>query len=375
VKHSHRILVAFGTRPEAIKLVPVINALRSSMEGARVCVVATSQHRDLVDPILRFFDIHVDHDLDIMTDGQGPGEVTARVLSGMAPVLDRERPELVIVQGDTSSAMAAAMATFYRQIPVAHVEAGLRTGDRYQPFPEEVNRRLLAQLATLHYAPTETNRRNLLREGIADEAIVVAGNTVIDTLSGIVDSGLEHTAEIPLRQGTRLVLLTTHRRENFGAPQRNIFEAVNDLLERNEEIEVVFPVHPNPRVIEAVREHLRPHERLHTVAPLSYIDFIALMSRAYVVLSDSGGVQEEAPALGTPVLILRTSTERGEVLSSGNAMLVPLEREPIVDTVERLLNDRSLRASMAQQAFPFGSGGASERIARHIARFLDASST
>lgn len=361
------ILVALGTRPEAIKLVPVIRALRAAAIG-RVVVVATAQHRDMVDPILAFFGIHVDHDLDIMTEGQGPADVTARVLTAITEVYERERPDLVMVQGDTSSAAAAALAAFYRKIPVAHVEAGLRTGDRFHPFPEEMNRRLLTQIAELHFPPTDANRENLLREGVPAEAIVVTGNTVIDTLNEIV-GGASADAKSS-GSGRRMLLLTTHRRENFGEPQRNVFEAINRLLERNEDVEVLFPVHPNPAVLDAVREHLKPHPRLHTTGPLSYPEFIAAMARAFAVISDSGGVQEEAPALGIPVIILRTTTERQEALMSGNAMLAELVSDRIVDTVERLLTDGALHASMSRPAFPFGGAGASARIVEAVRTWL-----
>lgn len=365
------ILVALGTRPEAIKLVSLIRALRSAPAHFRVVVVTTSQHRDMVDPILDFFSVAIDHDLDIMTEGQGPSEVTARVLTAISPVLDTEHPDLVIVQGDTSSAMAAALAAFYREIPVGHVEAGLRTGDRYHPFPEEINRRLLSQLATLHFAPTEANRENLLRENIPDHAITITGNTVIDTLLEI-ESRAGNAADQPRSDGAlRTILLTTHRRESFGEPQRQIFQAINALLARNPDIEVLFPVHPNPRVVEAVAAHLHPHPRLHTVPPLPYIDFIAAMSHSYLVVSDSGGVQEEAPALGKPVIVLRTTTERNEVLASGNAMLVSLERDEILAAIESLLTDKALYASMAHRSFPFGSGDAAEKIVRRITTFMD----
>lgn len=358
-----KITVVFGTRPEAIKLAPVIDALKRRPD-VETRVVLTAQHRDLVDPVLRFFDIVPDHDLDIMEAGQGPSDVTARVLVALQDIIRNERPDCVVVQGDTTSAMAAAMAAFYQKIPVAHVEAGLRTPDRYNPFPEEMNRRLISQLATIHFAATAANRDNLLHEHVPDEAIHVTGNPVIDALMQITSRDEPLPAALAGIDTTkRIILLTTHRRENFGEPQRNIFEAVNQVVERHPDVEVVFPMHPNPAVKEAVNRHLHTHPRIKIIEPLDYIAFVRLMAMSHIIMSDSGGIQEEAPALGKPVLVLRTTTERAEVIESGNARLVGVSKEAIVENVEELLMRDEVYERMSRPSFPFGRGGAAERIA------------
>jgi UDP-N-acetylglucosamine 2-epimerase (non-hydrolysing) len=357
-----RITVIFGTRPEAIKLAPVIGALKQR-EGIETCVVLTAQHRDLVDPVLDFFGIVPDHDLDIMAAAQSPSDVTVRVLASLQELFSNQPSDCVIVQGDTTSAMAAAMAAFYRKIPVVHVEAGLRTPDRYNPFPEEMNRRLTSQLTTLHCAATESNRENLLRENIAPESIIVTGNPVIDALMQITSRNEPlppALAEIDTTK--RIILLTTHRRENFGQPQQNIFEAVNTIIEKHDDVEVVFPVHPNPAVKEAVERHLKKHPRIRLIEPLDYIAFVRLMAMSYFIMSDSGGLQEEAPALGRPILVLRTTTEREEVIRAGNARLVGVDRDTIINNAEELLTQQDVYERMSQPSFPFGSGGAAERI-------------
>ncbi len=358
------ILIVFGTRPEGIKLAPVILALRRFPERFAVTVVTTGQHRDLVAPILDFFGIVPDIDLNIMREGQSPSDAVVRTIERLDPVLAEKEYDRIIVQGDTSSAVGAALAGFYRRVPVAHVEAGLRSGRADDPFPEEMNRRLITRLADLHFAPTEGNRAHLLREGVPEETVHVTGNTVIDALHEIVERTKDHGVPEGMEglEGKKVVLLTTHRRENLGEGQRGIFEGINTLLQKYEELAVLFPVHPNPQVRSAVREILRPHERLRLLDPLDYISFVQLMKRSWLIMTDSGGVQEEGPALGVPVLVLRATTEREEAIASGNAVRVGTSREEIVGEVERLLRDEVACRRMAQPAYPFGGGGAVGKI-------------
>jgi len=360
------IIVIIGTRPDVVKLAPVIGALRRRPERYATRVLFTSQHRELAASILRYFDLRPDHDLDIMTAGQFPSEVTARVLLRAGEIFDLEQPDLVMVQGDTTSAMAAALGAFYRKIPVVHVEAGLRTDEMYDPFPEEMNRRLITRLATFHCAATEANRAALLRENVPAENIHVTGNPVIDALRTIIaDPRIKAPgiADDIAGRGNRLVVLTTHRRENFGGPQREIFRAVRGVIERHPHLEIVFPVHPNPRVAAAIAEHLPDHPRIHPIEPLDYPQFIHLLARAYFVMTDSGGLQEEAPALGKPVLVLRATTERQELVASGSGMLAGVDGDAIMNAVDRLMTDHALYESMAVQRYPFGEGDAGERIA------------
>lgn len=359
---TNTILIILGTRPEAIKLAPVITAL-----GDRATVVQTGQHRDLTAPILTAFGITTDHDLDIMLPDQTPSGVVARTLERLDPLLAEGRYQRIVVQGDTSSALAAALAGFHRRIPVAHVEAGLRSGRIDDPFPEEMNRRLITQIADIHFAPTELNRENLLREGLDPSRIVVVGNTVIDALHHIIESDapIDDALQRVLDHlnGRKLILLTTHRRENFGERHRGIFEAVADIIARHDDVEVLFPVHPNPNVRAAIERHLPSHPRLHLIDPLDYISFVHAMKRSWLILTDSGGVQEEAPALGVPVLVLRETTERPEGIDAGNALLVGTGRSSIIDAVDELYADELTYARMAEAGYPYGGRGAGERIA------------
>lgn len=363
------ILFVLGTRPEAVKLAPVIAAFRNE-SWCTVRVVLTDQHPEMVEPILDLFGILPDVRLRVMRRGQSPLRLTTRILEGMEAVLAAMRPNMVMVQGDTTSAMAAAMAAFHHKIPVAHIEAGLRTNNRYSPFPEEMNRRLITQLATLHYAATNANRDQLLKEGIAPNAICVTGNPVIDTLQQITNAQATTSLAIPnLDPHNRIIVLTTHRRENFGEPQAQILQAAGLLVERFPDVAVVIPVHPNPEVRRAIRKHLPAHPRIHPIAPLDYPEFIHLVSRSLFVMSDSGGIQEEAPALGKPVLVLRTETEREEVVESGSGILVPLKSEAIAEAAGTLLTNKSLYQTMSRKRFPFGRGNAATKILRHIRRW------
>jgi UDP-N-acetylglucosamine 2-epimerase len=366
------VMVVFGTRPEAIKMAPVVAALRRE-PGLRVCVAVTAQHRQMLDQVLELFGLTPDEDLDLMQPGQHLPDLFARILSGMSGILERRRPRLVLVHGDTSTTFAAALAAFYCRIPVAHVEAGLRTGNLYDPWPEEANRRLTAGLATIHYAPTAFARDNLRAENVADESIEVTGNTVIDALLEVAgriraDEALRAKldAMLPvLAPGKRLLLVTGHRRESFGAGFERICNALATLA-RRDDVEIVYPVHLNPRVQEPVNRILGGCSNVHLVPPLDYLPFVRLMMRAELILTDSGGIQEEAPSLGVPVLVLRETTERPEAVEAGTVRLVGTATETIVREAERLLDDEEARAAMARAHNPYGDGEAAARIARSV---------
>ena len=379
-----KVLTVLGTRPEAIKLAPVIKELERVADsesasvasvstggaGVRCRICAVAQHRELLDPFLRLFEIEPDWDLDLMQPDQTPSQVAAGVLERLPPILEQERPDWVLVQGDTTTAFAAALAAFYSGVRVAHVEAGLRSYAR-EPFPEELNRRLISHLAELHFAPTLQAKENLLREGIPPERVHVTGNTVIDALYLVLRSpsspGLEMEMEmeelgLEPQPGAKLILVTLHRRESFGERLEEICLALRQLIERNSDIELVWPVHLNPHVQEPVRRLLGGVERVHLIEPLNYPAFIKLMERAYLVLTDSGGIQEEAPALDKPVLVLRNRTERPEVLKTGAAKLVGTSPPAIIRETERLLRDQEEYRRMAAAENPYGDGHAAERI-------------
>ncbi|HTX68654.1 MAG TPA: UDP-N-acetylglucosamine 2-epimerase (non-hydrolyzing) [Thermoleophilia bacterium] len=359
------VVVAFGTRPEAIKLAPVIRRLRER-DVLDVRVLVTGQHREMLDQVLRLFDIAPDADLDVMLPRQLLDQLTCRVLSGIAPVLDELAPDAVIVQGDTTTTFVAALAAFYRGVPVAHVEAGLRTGTPDCPFPEEMNRRLTTRLATWHFAATIGAQANLLAEGVSADSISLTGNTVIDALF----EALEVPFVFPpgrladaLAGDMRIVLVTAHRRENWGEPIRDICRALRRLVEVNEDIVIVFSVHKNPVVREAVDTALRGVERVMLLDPLEYLPFVHLMEASTLVLSDSGGMQEEAPSLGKPVLVLRQDTERPEAVECGVAKVVGTDPERIFTEASSLLGDAAAYCQMARASNPFGDGHAAERIA------------
>ncbi|MBE2990705.1 UDP-N-acetylglucosamine 2-epimerase (non-hydrolyzing) [Sphingomonas sp. CFBP 13603] len=368
-----KILVIFGTRPEAIKLFPVIRAL-AEMPGLVVRTCVTAQHRGLLDQVLAIADLAPDIDLDLMEPGQTLDRLTARLLVGLGEVMDAERPDLVMVQGDTATAMTGALAAYYRKVPVAHVEAGLRSGDIYQPWPEEVNRRIVAPIATLHFAPTETAADALRRETIAADTLHVTGNTVIDALHWTADrvatdpalaAGLD---EIVARfAGKRIILVTTHRRENFGDGMAAIARAIGRIAERDD-VAVVFPVHPNPNVVSVMDDILGDRANVARIEPLDYPHFVRALGMAEIVLTDSGGVQEEAPALGKPVLVMRETTERPEGIAAGTAKLIGTDEDRIVSEIFTLLDDRSAYAAMARAHNPFGDGHAAARIAEIIAK-------
>jgi UDP-N-acetylglucosamine 2-epimerase (non-hydrolysing) len=357
--------VVFGTRPEAIKLGPVVSVLRARRHEVDVRVCVTGQHREMLDPVLELFRIVPDHDLHLMVPNQKLPELTAAVIGGMTAVIDAQRPDWVVVQGDTTTAFAASLAAFYQGVPVAHVEAGLRTSDMHSPFPEEANRRMADVLSDLHFAPTERARLNLLREGADPATVHVTGNTVIDALHHVVardyDLASGPLAGIPFER--RIVLVTAHRRESFGPGMLSICRALRQLADEFPDIQIVYPVHLNPNVSDVVRERLTGHPRISLIPPLDYTSLVQLMRRSTLILTDSGGIQEEAPTFGKPVLVLRAATERPEAVEAGCARIVGTDDVRIVEEARRLLEDPAAYEKMARVASPFGDGQASERIA------------
>ncbi len=370
-----KILVIFGTRPEAIKLFPVIRALAAT-PGLTVRTCVTAQHRGLLDQVLAIADLSPDIDLDLMEPGQTLDRLTARLLTGLGEVMDAELPDLVMVQGDTATAMTGALAAYYRKVPVAHVEAGLRSSDIYQPWPEEVNRRIVAPIAALHFAPTETAAEALRRETIPADTIYVTGNTVIDALHWTADRVAADPAlavgldAIAARfAGKRIVLVTTHRRENFGDGMAAIARAIGRIAERDD-VAILFPVHPNPNVVSVMDAILGDRANVARIEPLDYPHFVRALGMAEIVLTDSGGVQEEAPALGKPVLVMRETTERPEGVAAGTAKLIGTDEDRIVSEIFTLLDDPAIYAAMARAHNPFGDGHAAARIAETIAKTL-----
>lgn len=370
------VLIAFGTRPEAIKLAPVIFQLRVAAPHIRTCVCVTAQHRLMLDQVLALFDIVPDHDLRLMRDDQSLFDVTERALRGLGEVMTAEAPDLVLVQGDTTTTFTAALSAYYLRIPVGHVEAGLRTGDRYQPFPEEANRRLTDHLSTLLFAPTESARQNLLAEGLAPSSIFVTGNTAIDALLMTAKRELPPSDDVFARLDSarrRIILVTAHRRENFGPPLDRICAALRSLAETRDDIEIVYPVHPNPNVAGPVYRLLAGVPRIHLTEPLDYATFIKLMDRSHIILTDSGGIQEEAPSLGKPTLVLREATERQEAVEAGTATVVGTDSARIVAAVIALLDDDVAYGAQARRTNPFGDGHAAGRIVSVVSSMLTAS--
>jgi UDP-N-acetylglucosamine 2-epimerase (non-hydrolysing) len=359
------VLAVFGTRPDAVKMAPVVRALASHPSEFSAVVVATAQHRQMLDQVLEVFDIRPDYDLDIMTEQQSLIDISVRTLGRLDEVLPKIAPDLVMVQGDAAPCFLGALAAFYRKIPVAHVEAGLRTADKYQPFPEEMYRRMVAVLADLHFAPTAAARANLEREGIPASRITVTGNTVIDALLDVARRDLPavdpRLRDALARPGRRL-LMTTHRRENWGDPQRHIFAATRRLLDEFADLALIFPVHPNPTVARPAHDMLGGHPRAYLFEPFDYTTTVAVMKAATLILTDSGGIQEEAPALGRPVLVLRETTERPEGIDAGTASLVGTDEGRILAAARQLLTDPAAYARMSRARNPYGDGRASERI-------------
>ena len=374
MKKKIKIMPIFGTRPEAIKMAPVIAELNKSPEFETV-VVVTAQHREMLDQVLELFKITPAFDLNIMSNGQTLSQITARVLEGMDTILESVRPDMVLVHGDTTTTFAAALAAYYRKIPTGHVEAGLRTLNKYSPYPEEMNRKLAGSLSDLHFAPTQSAKENLIREGISSERIIITGNTVIDALLGVVGLTYDFSGtqlEAVDFEHKRVILITSHRRENIGNPMIEIFTAVKNIITANQDVEVVFPVHKNPIVRGIANDILKGLDRVHLVEPLDYLPFANLMGRCYMIMTDSGGIQEEAPSLGKPVLVLRDTTERPEALNAGTAKLAGTDAGSIVTHVKRLLDDKVEYARMANAANPYGDGKAANRIVKALADYFAA---
>ena len=359
-----KVMTVFGTRPEAIKMAPVVLELQNSADFEPI-VAVTAQHRDMLDQVLHLFKIKPDYDLDIMAAQQTLFDITTRALSGLDKVLTSAKPDIVLVHGDTTTTFAGALAAYYHQTTVGHVEAGLRTGNKFSPFPEEMNRKLTGALTDLHFAPTKTAKTNLLNENVDESKIFVTGNTVIDALHKTVRSDFNFENELLSSIdfiNKRVILVTTHRRENLGEPMRHVYKALKRLTETFADVEVVFPVHKNPKVREVVNEELGGLEKVHLIDPLDYEPFANLMSRAYLILTDSGGVQEEAPALGKPVLVLRDTTERPEAVDAGTVKLIGTDSERVFNEAKLLLTDKVEYKRMSESINPYGDGFAAKRI-------------
>lgn len=360
-----KVMSVFGTRPEAIKMAPLVKMLEKD-ERFESIVCVTAQHREMLDSVLDIFDIRPQYDLNIMSHGQTIIDISNKVLKGVDEVIKEVTPHIVLVHGDTSTTLNGALAAFYNKIPVGHVEAGLRSYDIYSPFPEEANRKLTGAITSLHFVPTKTNMDNLLSEGISKEKIFITGNTVIDALLSIINEN--HIFENKVLnnidfKNKKVILLTTHRRENLGEPMENIFKAMIELIENNKEVEVIFPMHKNPSIRElAYRYFDKYKEKVHLIEPLEYVEFANLMSKVYLIMTDSGGIQEEAPALGKPVIVLRTETERPEAIKAGTAKLSGIEKDNIIDVANELIRNESSYQVMAQTINPYGNGMSCENI-------------
>lgn len=363
-----KVMTVFGTRPEAIKMAPVVLELQKHADQIQTIVAVTAQHRQMLDQVLDLFRITPDYDLDIMSQGQTLYDITTKSLMGLKDVLAKEKPDLVLVHGDTTTTFAGALASYYQQVPVGHVEAGLRTGDIYSPFPEEMNRKLTGAIAAIHFAPTATAKANLLKENVNPSHIYVTGNTVIDalmmTVAGDYDFG-DDLKDVDFHNH-RVILLTTHRRENLGEPMRHIYKALRRIIEEIPDTEIVFPVHRNPLVRKVVEEELAGVDRIHLIDPMEYEPFANLMSLSSLVLTDSGGIQEEAPSLGKPVLVLRNTTERPEAVEAGTVRLIGTDKDVVYAETKRLLTDQAAYDAMSNAVNPYGDGKASQRIVQAI---------
>ncbi|SFH86792.1 non-hydrolyzing UDP-N-acetylglucosamine 2-epimerase [Pisciglobus halotolerans] len=361
-----KVMSVFGTRPEAIKMGPIVLALEKQPEQFESIVTVTAQHREMLDQVLKFFNIQPDYDLNVMKQRQSLAEITASVLTGLDAVMKEAKPDIVLVHGDTTTTFAAGISAFYHQIKVGHVEAGLRTWNKQSPFPEEMNRQVTDVLSDLYFAPTQQSKENLLKENHPEENIFITGNTAIDALKETVKKEYTHEVLENIQEGNKVILLTMHRRENQGEPMKEVFQAVRKVVEDNHEIEVIYPVHLNPVVQELAQEILGHHERIHLIKPLDVIDFHNIAHQSYLIMTDSGGVQEEAPSLGVPVLVLRDTTERPEGVAAGTLKLVGTNQEAVEEAMITLLLDQEAYQTMSQANNPYGDGHAAERILETI---------
>lgn len=364
-----KTLIIFGTRPEAVKMAPIVKSLKNDGEHFITKICVTAQHRDMLDQVLKIFDIDPDYDLNIFQSGQTLTQITCRALTGLEDVIKEFKPDLILVQGDTTTVFTGALAAFYHQVKIGHVEAGLRSGNLYSPYPEEANRKLTGVITDFHFAPTEISRSNLLKEGYDDSKIFVTGNTSIDALKWVIDKNYkfedEKLNEIDF-ENKKVVLLTAHRRENIGQPMENIFSAVKEAAEKNKDVEVIYPMHLNPKVREIARNVFGNMKNIHLIEPLDYLPFTNLMAKCYLVVTDSGGVQEEAPSLGKPVLVVRRETERPEGIGAGTAKLVGTEKETIFKELNALIKNEDEYKKMANAVNPYGDGRAAEHIREAI---------
>ena len=359
-----KVMTIFGTRPEAIKMAPLVKELKSRKEiECIVCV--TAQHRQMLDQVLKTFEIVPDYDLDIMKQGQTLSDITARVLKGLEEVIQEVKPNIILVHGDTTTTFAGALAAYYNQVDIGHVEAGLRTWNKYSPYPEEMNRQMVGVLADMHFAPTENSKASLLKEGKKEETIFVTGNTAIDALATTVHKNYTHPI-LDWAKGSRMILITAHRRENLGEPMRGMFQAIRRIVEEYPDVKAVYPVHLNPKVREVANEVLGDNEKIKLIDPLEVIDFHNFIANSYLILTDSGGIQEEAPSLGKPVLVLRDTTERPEGIQAGTLKLAGTDEETIYQLTKQLLEDQEEYRKMSKASNPYGDGKASQRIADAI---------
>ena len=363
-----KVLIIFGTRPEAVKMAPIVKALENDENFiSKICV--TAQHRDMLDQVLRIFDIEPDYDLNIFQSGQTLTQITCRALTGLEDVIEEFKPDLILVQGDTTTVFTGALAAFYHQVKIGHVEAGLRSGNLYSPYPEEANRMLTGVLTNFHFAPTKNSKANLLREGYDESKIFITGNTSIDALKWVIDNDYKFDDDTINNidfEHKKVILLTSHRRENIGEPMENIFSAVRDIVNENSDVEVIYPMHLNPKVREIAEKILGGMKRVHLTEPLDYLPFTNLMSKCYMVVTDSGGIQEEAPSLGKPVLVVRKETERPEGIEAGTAKLAGVDRKTIYEYLDILINNNEEYKKMANAVNPYGDGKAAQYIVEAI---------
>lgn len=365
-----KVMSIFGTRPEAIKMAPLVKELEKR-ENIESIVCVTAQHREMLDQVLETFDIKPDYDLNIMKQGQTLGDVTTRALTGLEEVIKEARPDIVLVHGDTTTTFAGALAAFYNQVAIGHVEAGLRTDNKYSPYPEEMNRQMVDRLSDMYFAPTEISKNNLLKENIDESKIYITGNTAIDAMSTTVDKNYTHKELEWIKPGERMILLTAHRRENLGEPMRHIFRAIKRIVDEFDDVKVIYPIHMNPKVREVANEVFDGDDKVKLIEPLEVFDFHNFQNKSYIILTDSGGIQEEAPSLGKPVLVLRDTTERPEGISAGTLKLVGTDEDIIYEETKRLLTDSKEYERMSKASNPYGDGHASERIVDAIVEYFN----